>query len=214
MSRAKLCVVCRAPLEVARTGRPRTTCTDACRSSLARRRRRAVIKTAGTVEWATPRDLFDRLDARYGPFTLDAAAQPGNALCERYFMLADDALTQEWAGRVWLNPPYGAGLDVWMRKALVSSRTTAELVSCLVPVRADTGWFHDVVLPHAEVEFLRGRVRFGGAATAAPFASMVVLFRDARKRAPRTELPGFSGAGPGRGRAMTVPATGPRRATT
>jgi hypothetical protein len=32
----------------------------------------------------------------------------------------------------------------------------------LLPASVDTGWFHDLVLPYAEVQFVRGRVRFIG----------------------------------------------------
>jgi hypothetical protein len=32
----------------------------------------------------------------------------------------------------------------------------------LLPCATDTGWFHDLVLPHADLTFLRGRIRFLG----------------------------------------------------
>ena len=47
----------------------------------------------------------------------------------------------------------------------------------LVPARTDTAWWHDYVVPFAEVRFLRGRVKFEGAPTTAPFPSAVVIFR-------------------------------------
>ncbi len=43
-------------------------------------------------------DDFARWDARFGGFTLDAAAAPHNAKCARYFTRADDGLTQSWGG--------------------------------------------------------------------------------------------------------------------
>lgn len=108
----------------------------------------------------TPPSLFALLDDEFG-FTLDAAASDLNHLCHRYFTEADDALKQPWTGVVWCNPPYGRGLELWMRKALDSARAGATVV-CLVPVASDLDWWHEIVLPFArEVRFLRGRLHFG-----------------------------------------------------
>lgn len=41
-------------------------------------------------------------------------------------------------------------------------------------------WFHKYIYGKAEIRFVRGRLKFGGAAWNAPFPSMVVIFR--RKR--------------------------------
>jgi hypothetical protein len=54
----------------------------------------------------------------------------------------------------------------------------AELVVCLVPARVDTTWWHDFAAK-GEITFLRGRIRFGGCDSGAPFPSAVVVFRDA-----------------------------------
>src|ERR1700682_6507260 len=70
----------------------------------------------------TPDGLFRQLDVEFA-FTLDAAASDRNAKCARYFTLADDALGREWGvERVWLNPPFGRGLNNWLRKAWEASR--------------------------------------------------------------------------------------------
>jgi hypothetical protein len=57
----------------------------------------------------------------------------------------------------------------------VSATSTAELVVALVPARPGSAWWHEYVA-RGEVEFLRGRLRFGGAASSAPFPSAVVVF--------------------------------------
>ena len=54
----------------------------------------------------TPRDVFEALDERFGPYTLDAAASEENALVEDYYDKEANSLQQEWTGRVWCNPPY------------------------------------------------------------------------------------------------------------
>jgi hypothetical protein len=54
---------------------------------------------------------------------------------------------------------------------------TAEVVVCLVPARVDTAWWHDYCT-RGEIRFLRGRLKFNGAESGAPFPSAVVVFRD------------------------------------
>lgn len=57
------------------------------------------------------------------------------------------------------------------------SRKPNTLVVMLIPTRTDTRWFHDYILGKAEIRFIRGRLKFGGADNSAPFPSMVVVFR-------------------------------------
>jgi hypothetical protein len=85
-----------------------------------------------------------------------------------------------------MNPPYGRGIGAWMRKAWEAAQTTAELVCCLVPARTDTRWWH-TYCTRGEIEFLEGRLHFGGAANGAPFPSAVVVFRNAGLPAARGE---------------------------
>ncbi len=51
-----------------------------------------------------------------------------------------------------------------------------------MPARTDTAWWHDWVVGHAtEVRFIRGRLKFGGSKSGAPFPSAVVVY-DKRPR--------------------------------
>jgi phage N-6-adenine-methyltransferase len=163
----------------------------ACR----RRRARSIHFSSATCEWSTPRELFDRLNAQHGPFDLDPCATSDNAQCVRFFTRADDGLSQPWTGRVFLNPPYGRDMGRWMAKALEASQTTAELVLCLVPARTDTKWWHRFAM-HGEIEFLSGRVRFGGCPNSAPFPSAVVVFRN-KKMLRNTDAPLLAVSSPG-----------------
>ena len=129
------------------------------------------------MDWETPPDLFARYDA-VNHFTLDPCATAANAKCGRFYTVADDGLSLPWAPeRVWMNPPYGREIGKWMAKALGESRRGA-LVVCLVPSRTDTAWWHDYAMK-GEIEFLRGRLRFVGAPSSAPFPSAVIIFRPA-----------------------------------
>ena len=135
--------------------------------------RLAVHFSSASEEWATPDDLFCELNAIFH-FDLDACASSSNAKCPRYFSKSDDALTRRWHGTVWLNPPYGRKIGAFMRKALEESIEGATVV-CLVPSRTDTTWWHSYA-KHGQVIFLRGRLKFGGSKSSAPFPSAIVIF--------------------------------------
>jgi phage N-6-adenine-methyltransferase len=135
--------------------------------------RMAVHYSSHTDEWATPPELFAVI-AREFRFDVDVCALPVSAKCARYFTPEDDGLAQEWSGTCWMNPPYGAQIGRWVTKAHLSADAGA-IVVCLVPARTDTGWWWDHCR-HAEIRFLRGRLRFGEAETGAPFPSAIVVF--------------------------------------
>jgi phage N-6-adenine-methyltransferase len=126
------------------------------------------LYSSPTDEWSTPQAFFDKLNRRHS-FTLDAAATPENAKCPMFFTREQNGLEQDWGThRVFCNPPYGrATTHRWARKCFEASQGGA-LVVLLVPARTDTRWYHDWIEDKAEVTFLRGRLRFGGATSSAP----------------------------------------------
>ncbi len=148
-------------------------------------RRLSVHFQSRTCEWATPQWLFEGLNREFG-FTLDPCATSQNAKCARFFTAAQDGLAQDWGEEVvFMNPPYGRVIGKWMRKAYESGRAGATVV-CLVPARTDTEWWHRYAMS-GEIRFLKGRVKFGGAANGAPFPSAVVVFRPPKGRARSQE---------------------------
>lgn len=136
-------------------------------------KRLGVHFSSDTGEWETPAELYTLADQEFG-FELDVCATAENAKCETYFTRDDDGLAQEWTGVCWMNPPYGSEIGRWVGKAYESAQAGATVV-CLVPARVDTAWWWDYCR-FGEVRFLRGRLRFGGADTGAPFPSAVVVF--------------------------------------
>jgi phage N-6-adenine-methyltransferase len=136
------------------------------------------LLTSNTEMWATPHSVFEPLNDEFG-FTLDACAVAENAKVANYFSPSDDALSQEWTGVVWMNPPYGRTIGTWMAKALLSARNGATVV-CLVPARTDTAWWWDYAMK-GEIRFVRGRIKFvdqnGNGSQAAPFPSAIVVFK-------------------------------------
>lgn len=131
--------------------------------------------SSNTCEWETPQDFFEKLDAKYH-FELDVCATPENAKCKEYIGKGLDGLEVRWYGRCWMNPPYGREIGKWVRKAYESVRKGhAELVVCLLPAGTDTAWWHEYCM-RGEIQFIRGRLKFGGAKNSAPFPSALVIF--------------------------------------
>lgn len=109
-------------------------------------------------DWATPQELFDKLNKEFH-FTLDPCASDWNAKCKNYFTEKEDGLKQNWTGhRVFMNPPYGRALNDWMKKAYESYKNGATVV-CLVPAATDTAWWHNYAM-RGYTRYLRGRPRF------------------------------------------------------
>jgi phage N-6-adenine-methyltransferase len=170
-------------------GRPRIHADNAAKQRAYRARQAAWRKRSGpkvyhqsnTIEWGTPQAFFDALHAEFG-FTLDVAAQPGNAKCATFYTPEQDGLTQPWHGVCWCNPPYGRAIEAWMAKAVLSAQQGA-LVVCLVPVRTDTRWWRTYVAERAEIRYVPGRLIFVGARHRAPFPNAVVVYRPPTARA-------------------------------
>jgi hypothetical protein len=137
---------------------------------------------AKRTHWFTPPVLFDKLAAEFGPFDLDpcgAADSYASQQCRVSWSYG--GLVEPWYGRVFINPPYGRGLEAWVHKAHQEFKLgNAQCVVALLPARVDTIWWHSYVGERcqlAEVRFLKGRVKFVGATASAPFPSVIVAWR-------------------------------------
>jgi len=133
------------------------------------------LMSSASVEWYTPKDFFESLEKKFGKFDLDPCATPESALCENYFTKETNGLIHDWFGRVYMNPPFGREIKLWVEKAYKESLRGVEVV-CLLPARTDTKWFHDYCLK-GDVEFLKGRLKFSGHKNSAPFPCVVVHFK-------------------------------------
>lgn len=136
------------------------------------------LLTSTTDEWATPQDLFDRLNACFR-FTLDPCATDENHKAPKYYTREQDGLKQDWGGEViWCNPPYGRTIGEWIKRCAEHQG----IAVMLIPARTDTRWWHQYIdcNPNASVHFIKGRLKFGGAKNPAPFPSAIVIFTNWR----------------------------------
>ena len=161
--------------------------------------------------WSTPSWLFDPLHARLR-FDLDCAADARNAKCRRFFDEQANALAQCWDARCWwANVPYGRqpGTGEWVGYARHQVEQLGNQGCLLIPVKAETEWYQDLVWgrndviasrkildgpirgrwyrlrePGMLVELLelRARVSFGDGSGNGWFASALVLYNAPRAR--------------------------------
>ena len=127
--------------------------------------------------WSTPQDFFDQLNEEF-QFTLGACALPENAKCALYFTPDINGLVQDWSGHtVFVNPPYGKKISLWVEKCYNESRKDNTKIVMLIPARTDTVYFHRFIYKKViEIRFVKGRLKFGNTSNSAPFPSMVVIF--------------------------------------
>lgn len=138
--------------------------------------------TSNKEDWETPQDFYDRLNNKYR-FKWDLAASDDNAKCSCYFTRDDNSLEQDWeglSGNLFLNPPYGRELKLWVQKAATTKLKDKQNLVMLIPSRTDTSYWHDYIFNHAEIKFLRGRLKFeidGVSGDSAPFPSAIIIYK-------------------------------------
>ena len=133
------------------------------------------IYSSNKPDWSTPNYLFDLLNTEFN-FTIDVCANELNKKCNAFYSIEEDGLSKSWNGIIWMNPPYGRGIDKWIEKAYKSSLDGCICV-CLVPVRSDTKWWHKYVMKASEIRFLTKRLSFEGSNNKAPFPAAIVIFK-------------------------------------
>lgn len=129
--------------------------------------------TSDTPEWYTPKRVVDAVVAALGAIDLDPCADAGKGIpASAHYTQADDGLSQQWRGRIYMNPPYGREIGAWVDKLAEEFEygNVAEAIA-LVPARTDTSWWAH--LPAAMVCFVTGRLSFSGHENPAPFPSAV-----------------------------------------
>ena len=110
-----------------------------------------------SVEWETPQDFFDTLNAEFG-FTLDVCAAPETAKCEKFFTIHNNGLFQTWKGVCWMNPPYNKDIGRWVGKAYESARELDALLLELDSQFPDGEWesaLERVTIPQEHWESLK-----------------------------------------------------------
>lgn len=140
----------------------------------------AYMPKAKSVEWNTPTQLKIKLIERFGVFDLDAATTKTNPMDAKAIITKEEdalAMSTSWKGKtVYLNPPYGRIISLFIRKAIFEYEVgNANKIVMLLPSRTCTKWFHLLYnRTDVKIEFIKGRLKYNDA-DSAPFPSMLVI---------------------------------------
>jgi hypothetical protein len=136
---------------------------------------------AARQDWRTPDEVVELLHVLWegGP-DIDPCAAPERAhhLAKENFDGRDiftNGLECTWPGRAYVNPPF-ADLALWAEKCRREHEQRGAEVVLLMPARTDTAYWHQHVATADAVCFWRGRMRFIGAPSSAPFPTALAYW--------------------------------------
>jgi phage N-6-adenine-methyltransferase len=122
-----------------------------------------VIGASNENEWYTPTKYIEAAKAVLGTIDLDpASSAAANEVvgAAKYYTQEDDGLSQSWAGRVWMNPPYGRLAGKFVAK-LIGEYQAGNVTEAIILLNAnsnDAKWFQP--LWNHTLCFVKGRIDF------------------------------------------------------
>lgn len=127
--------------------------------------------------WETPRKLYNELNEEFD-FDFDP--------CPLFHNINEwDGTVIEWGKSNFVNPPYNRyDKPKFIQKAFDEWKKGKTCV-LLLPVATSTKQFHELILPYAEIRFVKGRISFVGRNTKGEVSvkgkgkhdSMIVIFK-------------------------------------
>lgn len=124
-----------------------------------------VTHNSGNNEWYTPAKWVESARAALGEIDLDPAS---NEVAQEtvgagdFYAAEDDGLSQDWRGRVFLNPPYERGLiDSFVTK-LVTEFDAGNVTSAVLLVNnaTEVEWFQKGAASCTAICFPAGRIKY------------------------------------------------------
>lgn len=108
-------------------------------------------------EWYTPRYIFDSLGERFDMDVSAPANGPRHVPCDAWLSKEHDALSREWRGFVWMNPPFGHQRTKmeWLQKFFSHGNGIA-----LMPDRTSAPWWQFYAYEADAILFVAGKIKF------------------------------------------------------
>lgn len=155
----------------------------------------AIHSSSKSAEHYTPAEVIQAVLECFGSIDLDpcsnSKANP-NVPATMHYTAKDNGLLQPWAGRVFMNPPYGAEIGQWIERLAVEfeAGNVTEAIA-LVPARPGSLWFAELSKAAALWCFVAGRLTFVNNDNPAHFPSALAYLGPR----PRAFAAAFAGLG-------------------
>lgn len=119
----------------------------------------------GNNQWFTPERYIEAARAVLGTIDVDPATHAvaqQKVRAATFYTEEDDGLTQNWLGRVWLNPPYSQPEIGHFVDKICDQFTIGNTKSAIMLTHnyTDTAWFQKAARTCSAICFTKGRIRF------------------------------------------------------
>lgn len=143
-----------------------------------------VANNSGNNEWYTPPKFIELARQVMGGIDLDpATSEVANRVVQapKIFTADDDGRTQQWSGRVWMNPPYAQPLMGDFAEAVSAKYESGEIDQACILVNngTETQWFQRMLGAADAVCFPKTRIKFidpDGNPSGAPLQGQAILY--------------------------------------
>ena len=109
---------------------------------------------SGNDDWATPDYILEDIKKEFGEF-FDPCPL-------KHHLSKWNGLEIAWKKVNFVNPPYNNKDKVAFIRKVYDESLKGNISILLIPVTTDIPIFHELILPFAEIRFIKGRVKFKG----------------------------------------------------
>lgn len=136
--------------------------------------------TPDDCEWYTPPEILSKVYKIF-PISLDPCSPTiPNVIAEKHYTKEDNGLKKPWIGNIFLNPPYGRAINLWIDKLINEwNQENTKSAILLIHVKTDTKWWAKIAEIMSCWCSISGRVKFispdGKRHMAGTFPSTLIL---------------------------------------